>query len=281
MPSPTVVLFDAMNLIRRVYAAQSQQNTTDQKALANTLSQCLSILSSIINDTNASHAALIFDSSVPTWRHDLYPDYKAHRSPMPGPLEKQLPAFMDACKKAGIPLYWQPGFEADDLIASAAKAVAPFSERVWVISTDKGLLQILTHNCKVRSHFERKTWETEDILDEYGVNQDQLIDYWTLVGDTTNNVPGLTGVGKKTAAQLLQLYGNLEGIAANIVSLPERIHQNLKSEAIQMLTSRLLVALKTNIPLRCNLSDWRIHGVNLPTRYEIESIFGSNIMEQV
>jgi protein Xni len=269
---PTLVLFDAMNLIRRVHAAQQSQGSSSEHLTA-TLFQCLNIINGILDKTQATHAVLVLDGKDPTWRHEIYPAYKANRAPMPEDLSLGLSTFVELCRKAGLSTLYQAQWEADDIMASISDKLCSHVDKIWIISTDKGLFQTLKPNVRVRSHFDRRTWEVADMQDEYGLALHQLVDYWALVGDTTNHIPGLTGVGKKTALQLLNDYGDIEGIVAHRAHLAPRVQRSLEQEALSLLTYRLLVKLSIRAPLGYNLSEWRLSGLTFPDRAQVVQAF--------
>ncbi len=260
-----VVLIDAMNLIRRIYAVQERPflfnnelaENTKQQVLFNTQQSCSAALNKIIAQQNPSHALAIFDSKKPCWRYQLYPDYKKGRKKMPVHLEKQLPDIQDKFLTLGIDSLVSEQDEADDLIATLAVKIALRGQCVTIISTDKSFLNLLSPNIRVYDHFNRRFLDENYVIEKFKVKASQLIDFWTLTGDNTNKIPGVPSIGPVTAATLLNKYTSLTNLLA-ADNLKASVSQKLRENKAQIELSRQLLTLKQDIPLGFNLKDIRL-----------------------
>lgn len=264
-----LVLIDAMNLIRRIYAVQERPflmnnelaENTRQQVLLNTQESCVTALNKILPFLDASHALAVFDSQQPSWRHQLFPDYKKGRKKMPAHLAEKLPDIQDAFFDVGVDSLIPEQDEADDLIATLAVKVALRNQDVTIVSTDKGFLSLLSPNIKVYDYFNRRFLDEHYVIDKFSVTPLQLIDFWTLTGDSTNKIPGVPTIGSVTAANLLNQYHSLNVIMTES-ELKASIRKKLTENKQQITLSRALLTLKQDIPLGFNLKDLRLAGDN-------------------
>ncbi|MBL4940196.1 MAG: flap endonuclease Xni [Colwellia sp.] len=268
-----LVLIDALNLIRRIYAVQERPfiqskvqlegelaKKTQQQVLFNTQQACAKALGNILKHLQASHALAVFDSQQPCWRYQLYPDYKKGRKKMSPHLSKTLPDIQDAFLQLGVDSLVSEEDEADDLIATLATKMALHGQNVTIISTDKGFLSLLSPNIQVYDHFNRRYLDKKYVNDKFDVKPTQLIDLWTLTGDSTNKIPGVAGIGQITAASLLNEHGSLSAILKND-NIKTAIKEKLNNGEEQMTLSRKLLSLKQDIPLGFNLKDIRLEPI--------------------
>jgi len=268
--SAHLVLIDALNLIRRIYAVQERPFVqsksqldgelaikTQEQVVFNTQQACVKALNNILGYLQASHALAVFDSQQPCWRYQLYPDYKKGRKKMSSYLADELPNIQDAFMALGVDSLVSEADEADDLIATLATKMALHGKNVTIVSTDKGFLSLLSPNVHVYDYFNRRYLDEEHVKDKFDIKPVQLIDLWTLTGDSTNKIPGVAGIGQVTAANLLNEHGSLSAIlkSENIKAV---IKEKLKDSEEQIILSRKLLTLKQNIPLGFNLKDIRI-----------------------
>jgi len=265
-----VVLIDAMNLIRRIYAVQERPflfnnelaENTKQQVLNNTQQSCQTAVNNILSQQTPTHALMVFDPQQPCWRYQLYPDYKKGRKKMPAHLANHLNAIQDDFFKLGIDSLESEQDEADDLIATLATKVALRGQFVTIVSTDKVFLSLLSPNIRVYDYFNRRYLDEQYVVDKFNVKPHQLIDFWTLTGDTTNKIPGVPSIGSVTAAQLLNQHLSLAKVlkADNIKS---SVKQKLTDCHDQIELSRQLLTLKQDIPLGFNLKDIRLPNVDI------------------
>ncbi|MBP1851679.1 DNA polymerase I [Rhizobium halophytocola] len=201
-----------------------------------------------------THLAVIFDYSSQTFRKDLYPEYKANRSAPPEDLVPQFGLIREATRAFNLPCIETEGFEADDIIATYARAAEAIGADVTIVSSDKDLMQLVTANVHMYDSMKDKQIGIPDVIEKWGVPPEKMIDLQALTGDSTDNVPGVPGIGPKTAAQLLEEFGDLD----TLLSRAEEIKQNKRRENIiasreLVQISRQLVTLRTDVPLQLDL----------------------------
>ena len=197
-----------------------------------------------------THFAVIFDKSSYSFRNDLYPDYKAHRPEPPEDLRPQFPIIRDATRAFNVACIEQEGYEADDLIATYTTEAVAAGAKVSIISSDKDLMQLLTMPGVVLvDTMKDKRTGPDGVVEKFGVPPEQMIDLQSLAGDSVDNVPGVPGIGVKTAAQLLEEFGDLETLLAKADTIKQKTRrENLIAFADQARISKQLVTLKTDVP---------------------------------
>jgi DNA polymerase-1 len=205
-------------------------------------------------DTNVgvtpTHFAVIFDYSSKTFRKELYADYKANRSAPPEELVPQFGLIRQATRAFNLPCIETDGFEADDIIATYARAAEAIGADVTIISSDKDLMQLVTPNVHMYDSMKDKQIGIPDVIEKWGVGPDKMIDLQALVGDSVDNVPGIPGIGPKTAAQLLEEFGDLETLLARAGEIKQvKRRENIIANADLARLSRQLVELRTDVPL--------------------------------
>jgi protein Xni len=265
-----LILIDALNLIRRVYAVQErpfiqikQQDSEELSAstlkqvLFNTQKTCVNALTKIIGQHEPTHALAVFDSQQPCWRYQLFDGYKKGRKQMPDHLANKLIDIQDAFMEQGVDSLTSDEDEADDLIATLAVKMALHGQKVTIISTDKGFLQLLSPNIHIYDYFNRRYMDEEHVQNKFNVKYSQLIDFWTLTGDNTNKIEGVSGIGQVNAAKLLNQYGSLKAILS-ATDLKNSLTEKLTKSLEQMDLARKLLTLKQDIPLGFNLKDIRL-----------------------
>ncbi|HEX8389229.1 MAG TPA: DNA polymerase I, partial [Sphingomonas sp.] len=198
-----------------------------------------------------THMAVILDKSSKTFRNDLYAGYKAHRPPPPEDLVPQFPMIRDATRAFSLPCIEEEGLEADDIIASYAKAACAAGWEVTIVSTDKDLMQLFAGGCvDMLDTMNNRRLGPDYVVEKFGVGPDKLGDVLALMGDAVDNVPGVPNVGPKTAAKLIQEHGGLEGVLAAAPAMKAgRLRDNLLAHADAARLSRVLVTLKDDAPL--------------------------------
>ncbi len=203
-----------------------------------------------------THIACIFDASSKTFRNDLYPDYKANRPPPPEELVPQFPLIRDAVKAFNVACIEQEGFEADDLIATYAKTADAVGARVTIVSSDKDLMQLIGGNVTMFDSMKSKHFGPEEVEVKFGVGPDKVVDVQALAGDSVDNVPGVPGIGVKTAAELINTYGDLDELLARAeeIKQPKR-RERLIEFADQARISRDLVRLEDKVPVEVSLEE--------------------------
>src|SRR5262245_33407331 len=197
-----------------------------------------------------THLAVIFDASEKTFRNAIYKDYKAHRPPAPEELVPQFPLIRDAVKAFNIACLEQDGYEADDLIATYAKEAVAAGGNVTIVSSDKDLMQLIRPGIVMLDTMKNRTIGPDEVHERLGVPPGKVVDVQALAGDSTDNIPGVPGIGVKTAAELINEYGDLQTLLARAgeIKQPKR-RERLSEFALQARLSLDLVTLKSDVPL--------------------------------
>lgn len=251
----TLLLFDALNLIRRVYAAQPGDDGPDR--VNDALTTSVRSLQRALQECRPTHAMCVFDGHTPGWRHRLYPTYKAGRSPMPDDLNSQMNRFREAFSEIGVRSVCFPTLEADDVIATLAVKAASRNGNIVILSTDRMFLQLVSDRIIVRDHFHRRNMDQTYVKERLHVRPDQLVDFFALTGYATNNIPGVAGVGAKTAAKLLNELNDLDTILSVAYTMKGTLGKKLSEHAEEARLSRELVGLKDDMDLGLNLKSFR------------------------
>ena len=215
------------------------------------------------NKEKPTHFAVIFDSARKNFRNDIYSDYKANRSDAPDDLVPQFDFIRKSVLAFNLPSIEQINFEADDLIATYVDQINKIGAKATIVSSDKDLLQLYGKNIRVFDPMKNKFLGIEDIKLKFGVKPEQIIDVQSLAGDTSDNVPGVPGIGIKTAAELINSFGTLENLLKNA----QTIKQNKRRETLlenkdKALISKKLVTLKKNVPVQDKLDDFKLKNVD-------------------
>ncbi|MCM2291645.1 DNA polymerase I [Allorhizobium sp. BGMRC 0089] len=201
-----------------------------------------------------THLAVIFDYSSNTFRKQIYPDYKANRSAPPEELVPQFGLIRQATRAFNLPCIETDGFEADDIIATYARKAEAVGADVTIVSSDKDLMQLVTPNVHMYDSMKDKQIGIAEVIEKWGVAPDKMIDLQALTGDSTDNIPGIPGIGPKTAAQLLADYGDLDTLMARADEIKQvKRRENILAGRELVAISRQLVALRTDVPLELDL----------------------------
>lgn len=226
-------------------------------------------LLSVAEDTSLgekpTHFAVIFDASSKTFRNEIYSEYKANRSEPPEDLRPQFAVIRDATRAFNVACIEKHGFEADDLIATYARQAEEAGAHVTIVSSDKDLMQLVTEKVIMFDQMKDKIIRTPDVIEKFGVGPEKMIDLQALAGDSTDNVPGVPGIGAKTAAQLLEEYGDLETLLMRAGEIKQnKRRENLIEFADQARISRRLVELEQHVPVDAPLEDMAVQSVDGP-----------------
>ena len=248
-----VVLVDGSGYIFRAFHGLPMMNRPDGTPI-NAVFGFTKMLMKLMQDLNPSYVAVIFDAGRTTFRNEIYPDYKANRSEPPEELVPQFALVRQATDALNLPMIEMPGFEADDIIASFAKLAAEAKTDCLIVSSDKDLMQLVQPHVQMLDPMKQRPIGEAEVFEKFGVSPDKVIDVQALAGDSTDNVPGVPGIGVKTAAELINQFGSLEILLeqAETIKQPKR-RQNLIEFAEQARISRQLVALKNDVTLPYSL----------------------------
>jgi len=245
-----LLIVDALNLIRRIHAVQGSPCVTT----------CQHALELLIRHSDPTHAVAVFDDEARKtgWRHQILPDYKAGRPPMPDTLHDEMPALRAAFAERGVQSWVSPGNEADDLAATLAFKVAKAGHQATIVSTDKGYCQLLDPGIRIRDYFQKRWLDAPFIGNEFGVLPQQLADYWGLAGISSSKVPGVAGIGPKSATQLLGQFQSLEGVYAHLDEVQEKWRKKLETHKEMAFMCRDIARLQTDIQIDGNLQQLRL-----------------------
>ena len=217
------------------------------------------MLLKIVDDADADHIAVVFDTKRKTFRNDIYPEYKANREAPPEELIPQFPLVRDATRAFNIACVELEGYEADDLIATYARHAAGLGAQVTIVSSDKDLMQLVSENILMMDPMKAAVIGRDQVIEKFGVPPEQVVDVQALAGDSTDNVPGVRGIGIKTAAQLINDYGSLDALLSRTAEIkqPKR-RESLINDAEMARLSRELVRLKDDVPVEIPLEEFAI-----------------------
>lgn len=259
MPPKKLLLIDAYALIYRAYFAFINRPIKTSKGLnTSAIYGFTKALMDALKKIEPTHFAVAFDLSGPTFRTELYPEYKANRQETPEDIRSAIPIIKRMMDVMNIPILELKGFEADDIIGAIATQAGPLGYEVYMMTPDKDYGQLLAHNVKIikpgRGGNEMETVTAEAFCADYKIdNPLQFIDILALWGDTSDNVPGVKGIGEKTAAELISKYGSIDNILQNTDKLSKAQKANIEASREQLLLSRTLVTIKTDLPLNIDI----------------------------
>jgi len=263
------LLVDGLNLVRRIYAAVPAReaapsntgggNGDDGDHLADVIASSVSSLRRALLQHRPSHCLAVFDGGRRNWRHEIYPDYKKNRAPMPAPLHSGLARFERAFGEIRVRCFSREGFEADDIIASIAVKIAARGGRALILSTDRSYCQLLGGGIAVFDHFAQCHLDRDMIVKKFQVQPRQLPELLALAGDSGASIPGVQSVGARTAAKLLGAHGGLEAAlsAAESGGIRGKLGGKLRAGCEHARLAKTLFTLRTDIGLGINLSQLR------------------------
>ena len=217
----------------------------------------------IVEETKADHIAVIFDHARKTFRNDIYEDYKAHRPPPPDDLIPQFDMVREATLAMNVAAVEMAGYEADDLIATYSKQASARNAEVVIVSTDKDLMQLVTGTIKMYDAVKNTFIDTEKVVEKFGVGPEKVIDVQALAGDSADNVPGVQGIGIKTAASLINEFGSLEEVLTNASEIKQKKRSEALIEQAELARiSKQLVTLKQDVPVEVKIEEFKFNGVD-------------------
>ena len=250
-------LLDAYALIYRAYFAFIKAPRINSKGLnTSAILGFLNTLEDVLKREKPTHIGVAFDPAGPTFRHEAFEAYKAQREKTPEDIKIAVPYIKELLRAYNIPVYEVMGFEADDVIGTLAKQAAAQGFDVFMLTPDKDYGQLVDEHIfmyRPRHNGGYEVMGTAEVLNKYGLtNQAQVIDLLGLMGDSSDNIPGCPGVGEKTAVKLLQEFGSIDGILANIPALKGALKTKIESNVEQIKFSRFLATIKTDVPISLN-----------------------------
>lgn len=258
---PPFVLVDGSYYLFRTYHALPPLKTT-QGLHTNAIRGTLNALHKLIRRYQPTHMAVAFDTKSPTFRHELSEDYKAHRPSMDSELSEQIPYIHRLITALGIPLIMVEGAEADDIIGTLAKRACQEGHHVLISTGDKDMAQLVNKKVILEDSFTGRVTDEQGVVERFGVRAEQMIDYLTLMGDSSDGIKGVPGIGKKTAEKLLQTYDNIGNILANAENIKGRAGKNLVEYADTIPLNHQLASIVCDLPLVENWQDMKLTGNN-------------------
>jgi DNA polymerase-1 len=277
-PIRHLYLVDGSGYIFRAYFAIPPRNASDGTP-TNATFGFTNMLIKLLRESDADAVAVVFDKSGKSFRNDFYPEYKAHRPPPPEDLIPQFAMIREATDAFNLPCIEMENYEADDLIATYARLAKEAGIEVTVVSSDKDLMQLVNDKVTMLDPMKNRQIGPDEVVEKFGVPPDKVVEVQALAGDSVDNVPGVPGIGVKTAAQLIAEYGDLETLLARAAEIkqPKR-RENLIAHAEQARMSRRLVALDDDAPVEVPLADFALEAPDPQAlrafleRYEFRSV---------
>ena len=258
----TLTLLDGHALFHRAFHAYPEEMSTNAGEATNAVFGFTRILLDIFRYIRPEYIAVSFDRPTPTFRHKDYAPYKAHRPSLPDSMRAQFPRVREIVQAFNIPIYEADGFEADDVLGALSFQATRQGADVVIVTGDLDTLQLVNEHVRVtfarsprRGDFDY--YDVESVEARYGFEPPHIVDYKSLVGDTSDNIPGVAGIGQKTATKLIQDYGTLENILAHLDELPPRVRANLSEHRDIAIQSKFLATIVTDVPVTLDLESAR------------------------
>ena len=269
-----LVLIDGHSILNRAF--YGVPNLTNSEGIhTNAVYGFLNIMFKILEEEQCDHLAVAFDRKEPTFRHNMYSDYKGTRKPMPEELREQVPLMQEVLKAMGIPILTLAGYEADDILGTVAKRMAGQGVEVSVVSGDRDLLQLADEKIKIRiPKTSRGTTEVhdyypEDVKQEYQVTPQEFIDVKALMGDSSDNIPGVPSIGEKTATAIIAAYGSIENAYAHLEEIkPPRAKKALEEHYDMAQMSKELATICIDAPVEFSYEDVEVGDLYTPEAYQ-------------
>ena len=284
MARPTLFLIDGSSQMYRAYHAFRGRGLSNQEGhTTHAVYVFVTMLRKLVNDHHPTYMAASFDLAGPTFRDKIVSDYKATRAAMPDDLQEQINWVHEACEAMGVPILTSPGYEADDVIGTVALKAAKDGYEVAIVSIDKDFFQ-LVHDppsprgsggqvgIRVYDPREDGAWfDANGVVEKFGVKPSQVVDVLALVGDTSDNVAGVPGIGKKGAIELITQFGNLDALLERASELKPKQREALTNHRADALQSRELVTIRTDVPVNVDLESLRYRGASRERCFELFS----------
>jgi DNA polymerase-1 len=250
MHSGPLLLVDGSSYLYRAFHVPNlQQLTNAHGEPTGAVYGVVNMLRSLLTEYDPQYIAVVFDAKGKTFRHQLYDQYKANRPPMPPELSDQVPPLLDMVRAMGLPLLQVEGVEADDVIGALAKRAAALGMETVISTGDKDMAQLVDEHVTLVNTMSRTTLDTAGVEEKFGVAPGQIVDYLALIGDSSDNIPGIPKVGPKTAAKWLGSWGSLEGVIAHAGEIKGKVGESLRDNLEQLPLSRELATIRCDIEL--------------------------------
>ena len=265
-----VYLIDGSSYIYRAFFAIG--HLSNSKGFpTNAIYGFTNMLLKILREKEAEQVAIVFDAPGPTFRHEVFGEYKSNRPSMPEDLRVQVPHIKEIVSALSLPLLEKEGYEADDLIATLARKLEREGIETVIVSGDKDLMQLISSHVTMYDPMKDKTFQVPQVKERFGVSPDKVVEVMGLMGDTSDNIPGVPGIGPKTAGQLIEEFGSIEELLRNLDKVKNaKVRASLDRYAEQARLSRELATLDSEAPL-----DWTLENLKKgePDRKKLQEIF--------
>jgi DNA polymerase-1 len=261
-------LIDGSSYIYRAFYAI--RHLSNSKGLpTNATFGFVQMLLRVLKEHRPDYLAVTFDSKAPTFRTEVYKEYKANRPAMPESLTPQIPYIKKIIEGYRIALLEREGYEADDLIGTVAKRLESEVD-VVIVTGDKDLLQLVSDRIQVYDSMKEKRFGVEEVIERFGVSPEQVVEVMGLAGDAIDNIPGIPGIGEKTAIQLIKTYGSIDNLLTHVEEIPQKkLKENLKTHGDLARLSRKLATIHTDVPVHSQLKDFSLSPPDLKSLKEI------------
>lgn len=258
MSQHPLYLIDGSSYIFRAYYGIRADLSTSEGFPTNAVYGFANMLLKFLREYEPRYLGIVFDSEGEVFRNEIYPEYKANRDEAPESLKLQFPKIFELVKAFSIPMLAMEGYEADDIMGTIARAQK--ESKVVLITGDKDFCQLVSENVTLVDTMRERVTGEREVRRKYGVEPGQMVDFFALVGDKVDNVPGVAGVGEKTASALISKYGNLEGVYGNLDELRPSVARRLREHKNDAYLSRELVTIKTDVDIETKIEDFKYGG---------------------
>ena len=258
MSQHPLYLIDGSSYIFRAYYGVRADLSTSKGFPTNAVYGFANMLLKFLREYEPRYLGIVFDSKGEVFRNEIYPEYKANRDEAPEDLQLQFPKIFELVRAFSIPMLAMEGYEADDIMGTIAGAQG--KSEVILVTGDKDFCQLVSENVTLIDTMRERVTGVEEVRQKYGIEPGQMIDFFALVGDKVDNVPGVAGVGEKTASALISNYGDLEGVYSNLDELRPSVAQKLREDKDKAYLSRELVTIKTDVEVGTGIEDFRYEG---------------------
>ncbi|MDH5728594.1 MAG: DNA polymerase I [Gammaproteobacteria bacterium] len=267
MQHSLLILVDGSSYLFRAYHAMP--NFTNSKGEhTGAIFGVVNMVKRLMRDYPDADIVMVFDAKGKTFRNDLYTEYKAHRPPMPEDLRAQIMPLHEILEAMGLPLIVTPGVEADDVIGTLATQASERKQNVIISTGDKDLAQLVDEHVTLINTMTETLMDSNGVKEKFGVPPDRIVDYLALIGDTSDNIPGIPKVGPKTAVKWLETYGDLDGVICHAEEIKGKVGENLRNNLPILELSRTLVTIKCDVDLNLKAADFKLKAPNKDTLVE-------------
>ena len=247
--APLLVLIDGSSYLFRAYHAMPAEMSNSNGEPTGAIYGVVNMVRKLINDYAPSHIAVVFDAKGKTFRDDIYAEYKANRPPMPDELRSQIEPLHNIIKAIDLPLIVKEGVEADDVIGTLAAQATEHGMETLISTGDKDMAQLVNQHVSLINTMNNSTLDPQGVVDKFSVRPEQIIDYLALMGDSSDNIPGVPKVGPKTAAKWLNQYGSKDGVKQHADEIGGKVGESLRDNLDQLELSYKLATIKCDVAL--------------------------------